>query len=251
MRLLIVLLCTLITHVQAADKISREMEISELDDGVYLHTSFKFVEEWGLVGSNGLVVMLDQDAYIIDTPWSADDTETLVNWIADQGFDLKGSLSTHWHDDRTEGVAFLNARSIPTYASELTNELLAQNDKVLASQVFEETEYWWVPGQIGAFYFGGGHTIDNLVVWLPGSNILVGGCLIRSLGSKNLGYTGEALIEAWSDTVEEVQSRFPGAKIVVPGHGAVGDPGLLAHTRMLAARAAGNILPLNDETSTR
>ncbi len=58
-----------------------ELEIKKIEEGVYLYTAYEKIEGWGLVGSNGLVVLDNKDAYLIDTPISATDTEKLVNWI--------------------------------------------------------------------------------------------------------------------------------------------------------------------------
>ncbi|NHO68256.1 DIM/SIM/IMP family subclass B1 metallo-beta-lactamase [Aestuariicella hydrocarbonica] len=215
-----------------------EIEISEIQPGVFLHTSNSRVEGYGLVSSNGLVVVDGSKAFIIDTPWSDRDTQQLVAWIHAQQLELMGSLSTHSHQDRTAGIPWLNAQAIPTYASVLTNELLKQQGQALASNPFEGPEFSIADGLIEIYYPGGGHTIDNLVVWLPRVNILVGGCLIRALGTNNLGYTGEASIEAWPTTVAKVQAKYPNAKWVIPGHGEVGDQRLLEHTKQLSIEAS-------------
>ncbi|MCG8393173.1 MAG: DIM/SIM/IMP family subclass B1 metallo-beta-lactamase [Pseudomonadales bacterium] len=214
-----------------------DMEIRPLEEGVYLHTSYKVVDGFGLVDANGLVVRFGDDAYIIDTPWSDTDTQVLLDWIASQGMAVKGSVSTHWHEDRTAGIALLNARSIPTYASKQTNTLLAEAGKAQATHAFDETVFALLEEKIEVFYPGPGHTRDNLVVWLPQSDILLGGCMIRAAESDNLGYTGEASIDKWSDSVARVQSRYQDIRYVVPGHGKVGDASLLAHTRALAESA--------------
>jgi len=79
-------------------------------------------------------------------------------------------------------------------------------------------------------YFGAGHTIDNILVYFPASQILFGGCLIKSMGSKGLGNTKEADIEDWDKTVLKVKTAYPSIKLVIPGHGTFGDIGLLEHT---------------------
>jgi glyoxylase-like metal-dependent hydrolase (beta-lactamase superfamily II) len=83
---------------------------------------------------------------------------------------------------------------------------------------------------VEVYDLGAGHTEDNLVVWLPAQKILFGGCLIKSLNSSVLGYTAEADMQAWPLTVAKVQAQFPQMKMVVPGHGKVGDKALLTHT---------------------
>ena len=71
-------------------------------------------------------------------------------------------------------------------------------------------------------------------MWLPQSKILFGGCLVKSLQSKTLGYTGDASIEQWPHSVEKVHLKYSEAKLVVPGHGKYGDIQLLEHTKKLA-----------------
>lgn len=215
-----------------------EIEISEIQPGVFLHKSYSRVEGYGLVSSNGLVVADGSKAFIIDTPWSDRDTQQLAAWIHAQQLELTGSLSTHSHEDRTAGIQWLNAQAIPTYASVLTNELLKQQGQALASNPFEGPEFSVADGLIEIYYPGGGHTIDNLVVWLPQSKILVGGCFIRELATNTLGYTGEAAIDVWPTSVAKVQAKYPSAELVIPGHGEVGDQRLLEHTKQLLIEAS-------------
>jgi glyoxylase-like metal-dependent hydrolase (beta-lactamase superfamily II) len=224
--------------------------IEEIQEGVYLHESFSRVDGFGLVSSNGLVVVDNGKAFIVDTPWSDRDTEKLVMWIKDKDYELLGSVSTHSHDDRTAGIKWLNARLIPTYASTLTNEILKKEGKELAKNSLEGTEFFLANGLIEVFYPGGGHTIDNIVVWLPKSKILFGGCFVRSLDSKNLGYTGEAYIDKWSDSVDKVLLRYPSATLVVPGHGKIGDVQLLIHTKKMAESAFGKSIQPAASVST-
>ena len=215
-----------------------ELRIEPLAEGVYLHQSFHQTQSFGLVSANGLVVVDGEQAYVIDTPWSERDTEQLAAWIHDQGWQLAGSLSTHSHDDRAGGIGWLNTQGIPTHALALTNDILEANGKAMATQSFTRPAFSWVPGTLEVFYPGGGHTVDNITVWLPRQRILFGGCLIRSLAAKGLGYTGEARLDDWAGSVKTLQYRYPDALMVVPGHGKPGNRNLLQHTRQLAAGQA-------------
>lgn len=214
------------------------LEIEEIDKEVFLHKSYSHVDGWGLVSSNGLVVVSNGKAFIIDTPWSESDTEKLVTWIRSKKYELLGSISTHSHEDRTAGIKWLNDKSIATYASAMTNNILKREGKEQARNSFEGNEFELLNGLLEVYYPGGGHTIDNVVVWLPKSKILYGGCFVRSLESSGLGYTGEAKIDQWPKSAENTMTRYPNAKTVVPGHGIIGDFELLKHTRFLAEKAA-------------
>ncbi|MBV1911615.1 MAG: hypothetical protein KUG78_20150 [Kangiellaceae bacterium] len=79
------------------------MEIHSLVDNVYLHVSYKTVAGYGVVGSNGLIVIDGKDAYIFDTPWTEEDTGKLVDWIQEKGYQVISSISIHSHADRTFG----------------------------------------------------------------------------------------------------------------------------------------------------
>jgi glyoxylase-like metal-dependent hydrolase (beta-lactamase superfamily II) len=222
---------------QSVPKLSIEL----LAENVYLHQSFQRVEGFGLVSANGLVVINQGKAFIVDTPWSETDTAALVDWIKDKGYQLAGSVSTHSHEDRTAGIGWLNAQSIPTFASELTNQILHESKKPLASHPFALPQASLFDGHLEAFYPGGGHAKDNLVVWLPKSNILFGGCLVRSLDSTSLGYTGEAVLAEWPTSAMKVLAKYPDVKLVVPGHGNPGDKQLLIHTKVLAETGAKQV----------
>jgi glyoxylase-like metal-dependent hydrolase (beta-lactamase superfamily II) len=233
MKTLLITLLMLSVNSVFADNISANMAINLIAKNVYLHTSYKQVEGFGMVASNGLIVVADKQAYIIDTPWSEQDSENLITWLKAQELEPKALVSTHSHQDRTAGIAFFNSVSIDTYASSLTNEFLKKSGKALPKKTFSNESFWLVDDLIEVFYPGGGHTEDNVVVWLPKSNLLFGGCLVRSLEAKSLGYTGEASINTWSDSVAKLQDKYPHDSIVVPGHGQIGNSQMLQHTKDL------------------
>ena len=79
-------------------------------------------------------------------------------------------------------------------------------------------------------YLGGGHTSDNIVVWIPSHKILFGGCMVKELDAKNLGNTKEADLRSYPKTLKRVLKNYTDAKIVVPGHGKPGNLQLIKHT---------------------
>lgn len=237
------LLFTSMNSVFAEDKLP-DLKIQKLTDSVYLHTSFQIYDGFGLVDSNGLVVLVHNDAYIVDTPWSAEDTAKLMHWIKERGFNIKASISTHFHDDRTAGIELLNSKSVPTYASKLTNSLLKKAGKAEATNSFNNDDFWLVKDQIEVFYPGAGHSQDNVVVWLPSQRVLFGGCLIRARETSSLGNKSDAVIKAWSISAENLQAKYGNASLVIPGHGNVGDISLLEHTRKLAASEVSSNEPM-------
>ena len=79
-------------------------------------------------------------------------------------------------------------------------------------------------------FLGGGHTIDNIVAWIPAMKILFGGCLVKSLNARNLGNTKEADLMSYPATLKKVREKYSEAKIVIPGHGQPGGIELIDHT---------------------
>ncbi|HCF6245517.1 IMP family subclass B1 metallo-beta-lactamase [Pseudomonas aeruginosa] len=227
MKKLFVLCVFFFCNIAVAEESLPDLKIEKLEEGVYVHTSFEEAKGWSVVTKHGLVVLVKNDAYLIDTPITAKDTEKLVNWFVERGYKIKGSISTHFHGDSTAGIEWLNSQSIPTYASELTNELLKKDNKVQAKHSFNGVSYSLIKNKIEVFYPGPGHTQDNVVVWLPEKKILFGGCFVKPDG---LGYLGDANLEAWPKSAKILMSKYGKAKLVVSSHSDIGDVSLLKRT---------------------
>lgn len=234
--ILFILAAVISNSIVASDQLNT-LEISKIEGGVYLHTSYRNIEGFGMVDSHGIIVVDNNNVYVIDTPWSEADTQLLLQWVEKEGFTLKASLSTHSHDDRAAGIGLMNSNSIPSYASKLTNQFLHDSGKPVASKTFNSNTFSLLEGRIEVFYPGPGHTIDNVVVWLPEKKILFAGCLVRSLGWNNLGNILDADIENWASSVRRIKSEYPDISMVIPGHGEIGDDKILDHTIELAERA--------------
>jgi metallo-beta-lactamase class B/metallo-beta-lactamase class B GIM len=231
------LVLLLLTPDLSADEQDGSLEIRQIAEGVYLHTSYMDLPGYGNYPSNGLIVINEGEAWLVDTTWSEQDMPELMTWIDGKGYTLAGSLTTHFHEDRSSGIGTLNAQGIATHASTLTNELLAETGSEAAVTAFTGVNFEFAGGVIEVFYPGPGHSKDNVVAWLPGSRILFGGCLVRSQSARGMGNTADADLLAWPDSVQKLVNRFTDVAIVVPGHGQPGGPELLSHTIRLADEA--------------
>jgi metallo-beta-lactamase class B len=80
------------------------------------------------------------------------------------------------------------------------------------------------------YFPGESHSPDNLTVYIKELNLLFGGCMIKSLESPNLGFTGDANMSEWSISVKKVQAKYSDVKCVIPHHGNWGGVSLLQHT---------------------
>lgn len=234
-------------NVVFAEESIPDLKIQKLENVIYLHTSFERYDGFGIVASNGLIVLDNESAYFIDTPTSAKDTRRLVEWARERDFTVEASISTHFHDDSASGIEWLNSQSIPTYASSLTNRLLGKSNQTQAIHSLEETSFWLVKDLIEVYYPGAGHTQDNVVVWLPKQSVLFGGCFVKT---ESLGNLSDAVLEAWPESAQKLISRYGNAALVVPGHGKVGDASLLVRTRTLALEALSSNNPIQPDAGT-
>jgi metallo-beta-lactamase class B len=87
--------------------------------------------------------------------------------------------------------------------------------------------------EVYCYYPGGGHSTDNIVVWIPSEKILFGGCMVKDIHSRGLGNLSDAKVEEWPGTIQKVTEKFPEANIVIPGHGKIGGKEILQHTKEL------------------
>lgn len=212
---------------------NKTLKINQLSDNVYQFVSYKVVKPWGLVGASGLVVVNGTDAHLIDTPWTTSATKELIAWIENKGFSFKSAVVTHFHDDSSNDLPLLNDLKVTTYATTLTNQLLKSEQKQTSKIEIPIDSAYQIEDVMEVFYPGAGHSKDNIVVWLPEQKVLFGGCFVKSLRSKSLGYIGDASIGEWSESIDNVLKRYPDVQLVVPGHGKVGNISLLTHTQNL------------------
>ena len=220
---------------QAADA-SRDLQVRELRPGVWLHTSWRVLPDGTRLPSNGLVVREGDHLLLIDTAWGQPLTDALFKWIDDTvRLPVRSAIVTHAHDDRMGGAPVLVRRRIPFYGRPLTRSLaLAQ--KLPAPQPLMGLAAVGGTERVGSaevFYPGPAHTRDNVVVWLPESRVLFGGCAVRAASDTSLGNVADADVKEWPASIRRVRERYPNAEVIVAGHGDVGGPELLRSTLRL------------------
>lgn len=213
-----------------------EPTLAPLAPGVFVHTSWKTLEELGRYPANGLLVCEQGQGLLIDTAWTDAQTARLLDLAAARGCPVRALVVTHGHDDRMGGIGEARRRGLRTYAGAETAARAPRGafDEALPKPA-EEIHAGPITAEV--FFPGPAHTRDNVVVWLPSSKVLFGGCMVRAASGKTLGNVAEADVAAWPDAVRAVMDRYGQAAAVVPGHGDPGGPELLAHTLALALAA--------------
>lgn len=192
------------------------------------------------IEANGLFVIGQRGIAMIDTGWTDAQAATLIDWV--ESATSKRVLyvvATHWHWDRMGGMAEVNRRGIRGVAQRRSAAIGRENEIEPPPVLFESRLRIDLGGQaIELFFPGGGHTEDNIVVWIDQPKLLYGGCMVKSATS-GIGYLADATLDQWERSLERVAKRYPQTERLLPGHGKAGGLELLDHTAGLV-RAALN-----------
>lgn len=240
--------------------ISTDLYIRQVAEGVFVIT-----HAFPWPGNSMIVAMKNGDLVLVDTPYTPEATEEVLEWATEQfGERSITAINTGFHYDNLGGNSYLVQENIPVYGSQLTVELLEERGTAFRAmtldwlqapkyqsyyQVHETLPY--VPptqqfnleeglllefGQetVEVYYPGPTHSPDNVVVYFPDHKLLFGGCMI--LGEGKIGNTSDADLEAWPESVSRL-SQFD-FDILIPGHGERFDPALLEETLTLLSTAS-------------
>jgi glyoxylase-like metal-dependent hydrolase (beta-lactamase superfamily II) len=234
----------------------QELKITQLTECVWVVTH-RF--PWD---SNSLVVQSSpQEFVLIDTPYTNEATEILIQYFRKEMKAKKiTAVLTGFHIDNLGGTGCLLKHHIPVYGSDLTCKLIDERSAATQKQILswlqkpEQEKYRKVyaemrfskpdhvfPIEMGlllkkgklsfdVYFPGESHSPDNLTVYIKELNLLFGGCMIKSLDSPNLGFTGDANMSEWPISVKKVQEKYTDAGWVIPHHGEWGGISLLQHT---------------------
>lgn len=216
-------------------EVNGNLELIKINENYYVHTSWFDFPGFGRFPSNGLIFVKNGKALLIDTPNTSEQTLILYNFLQNHlKAVIKKIIVGHSHSDCMGGLSALHQKDVESIACTKTIQICKSQKLPIPKKSFVDSIILEFEGEkVICRYFGAGHTIDNIVVYFPNSQILFGGCLIKSLGSKGLGNTKEADIEHWDSTVLRIKKEYPIIKLVIPGHGAFGDSKLMDHTIVL------------------
>lgn len=236
--------------------LSPELKISKLCDEVWVVThSFPWE-------SNSLIVKAsDKELVLIDTPYTDEAAEQVLEFIDKEIKPKKiTAVLTGFHIDNLGGTRCLIQHRIPVFGSDMTCKLIDERSGATQKQMLdwlqkpEQEKYrkaysemkFSKPDHIfplekgllldkgklsfEVYFPGESHSPDNLTVYIKELNLLFGGCMIKSLESPNLGFTGDANMKEWPVSVKKVQEKYANAKWVIPHHGKWGGVALLQHT---------------------
>lgn len=212
--------------------IDKEIQLIHLRDSIFVHLTWHHLDNYGRFPSNGLIVIRKGRALMVDTPMDNDKTERLTRYLKDSlSARLTKLIIGHFHDDCLGGLQYLQGIGIESIANSRTIAKCKEIGLPIPSTSFTDSLILDFNGeQIDCRFFGAGHSLDNITVWIPGEKILFGGCLIKSIDSKGLGNLSDAVVDEWDYTIKKVMREYPEIKTVIPGHGDSGGVELLTHT---------------------
>ncbi len=212
--------------------IDKDIQLIHLQDSIYVHVTWHQHDDFGRFPSNGLIVIKNGQALMIDTPMDNDKTKILAEYLKNSlSVDLTKLIVGHFHDDCLGGLAYLKSIGVESIANSKTVEKCKENGLTMPSTQFTDSLTIDFNGQqIDCRFFGAGHSFDNITVWIPGQKILFGGCLVRASSAFGLGNVSDAVVVDWGLTIKNLLETYPDIKTVIPGHGNYGGPELLTHT---------------------
>lgn len=237
-------------------KLDSTLFISKLSDTIYIATHY-FPWE-----SNSMIIKAsEKEVILIDTPYENEATKKMLEWIYKELKPQKiTAINTGFHIDNLGGNECLIKNNIEIYGSDLTAKLVEELGKQTQQQILSwlkkpdqeiyrkvyETIEFKKPNRIfnihnglnlkigslnfEVYYPGESHSPDNVVVYIHELRLLFGGCMVKSLDSKNLGFTGDANLKEWPSSILKIQKKYPQVLTVIPHHGNWGDKSLLKHT---------------------
>lgn len=196
-----------------------KLVITHLTGDFYVCTTYKSFNGKPMP-SNSMYLVTDNGVVIFDTPWDSTQFQPLLDSIeVKHDKEVVMCIATHSHEDRTGGFGFLKEIGVKTYTSKQTRDISKQYNDKLADFYFDKDTTFTVGQYSFSTYYGGeGHTKDNIVLWFEDDRILYGGCLVKSVETDNLGYTGEANLEEWSKTIKNIKRKFSRPKYIITGH---------------------------------
>lgn len=212
--------------------IDDDIELIELKDSFFIHETWHHDKQYGRFPSNGMIVVRKGKALMIDTPVDNDKTERLVRYLTNSlSVKVTKLIIGHYHDDCLGGLEYLQRINVESFASTLTVKKCKEIGLPVPSKSFSDSLLFHFYGEpVECRFSGAGHSFDNITVYFPNQKIMFGGCLVKSLYSKNLGNLSDAVVSEWDQTIHKLINLYPDTQIVIPGHGSYGEKELLIHT---------------------
>ncbi|GMQ60730.1 BcII family subclass B1 metallo-beta-lactamase [Vallitalea sediminicola] len=244
--------------------IDEELTIKEIKQGV-LVINHKF--PWD--GNSMIIEMENDEIAFIDTPYENEATRKIIEWVRERaGQEVKFTeINTGFHFDNLGGNKYLAEQDIKIIGTSKTVKMIKERGEnarnlfldwlkdpelkkyydvyteleyiepteIVNIGIDEEIELNFGDEKLILYYPEESHSPDNIVVYYPRKKVLFGGCMVKSVKSKNLGNTADANIERWLESIKKLKIRFDekSVDVIIPGHGEASNCSSLETTEIL------------------
>lgn len=236
-KIFVLFLNLFVTSLSFAQTKNIDLKITPLTTNFYIYSTYS-TYEGNKIPAHGMYVLTDAGAVVFDTPWDTTQFQPLLDSIKlKHGKEVVACIATHWHSDRTEGLAYYKSKGIKTYTTKLTDSFSVLNDKKRAEFLTtKDTLFKFGQFAFELYYPGEGHTADNVIAWFAKEKILYGGCLIKGADAESLGYLGDANVQEYETTLKRVKKKCPKPRFIIVSHHDWWDTHSLKHSIRLAKK---------------
>ncbi|MXO83861.1 subclass B1 metallo-beta-lactamase [Altererythrobacter aestiaquae] len=218
------------------------LSFQQLAPTVWQHTSYLDLPGFGAVPSNGLIVVHGDTSILVDTGWTASQTDVIIAWAASElNRPIRAAVITHAHSDAMGGIDALHSAGVATYAHPMTNRIApdkqltpAQNKLIFDGDGWARNPEDMSLAPLRLYYPGPGHTTDNITVGVMGTSVAFAGGLIKGSDAKSLGNLKDANTDYYAQAVRNFETAFPDASVIAMSNSTAEDRDAIERTLKLA-----------------
>ena len=235
MRTFLFIITILITAATFGQTANQKLIITHVTKGFYVYTTFGNPGDGSLFPANSMYVVTDKGVVLFDTPWDTTQFQPLLDSIQLRHHKpVILCISTHFHSDRTAGLAYYQQHGIATYTTKLTDSLSQQKGGPRAANIIcQDTTFRIGQYTFETFYPGKGHSPDNIVLWFGKEKLLYGGCFVKSMDTDSPGNLLDANVAEWIASIKKVETKFGQPNYIITGHQSWKSKQSLVHTSAL------------------
>ena len=224
--------------VEPMEPIADSLWIAQLSDSLWVYSGTSPLAG-GHYPYNGMLVADGERSILVDTGWSPAHGRALLRWAEETpGKPVHTAIATHFHNDRTGGIAVMRRAGVRPVGHPMTTGLARALGEPEPDPLPELARGPVDIGPLELFYPGPGHSADNIAVYHRPSRTLYGGCLVKSTSATGMGNLQDAVPDAYDSSLTTLQERYRDRRRTIPGHGTMaGDA--IAHSRRLLAEHLG------------
>ncbi len=222
---------TLLAQTSTISYQSEELIVHKLSENSFVHETFLQTNDWGKVSCNGFVYTSNSEAIIFDTPSNDQASKELIAFLRDSmKLDIKYIVPTHFHIDCLGGLEIFQKAGIKSISNKETQTLAEKSGYTTPVKTFKNEKKLVIGGSdVLIKHYGEGHTVDNVIAYIPTEELVFGGCLVKRVNAGK-GNLEDANIDAWPNTIRSIKKDISKISVVIPGHGPWGGEELLDYT---------------------